>query len=139
MKIELDRVQQDVDVTIGALSVDGDFHSWTCEDAVREVQGKPVADWKIKGKTAIPRGTYKIQITPSARFKRDLPLLIDVPGFTGVRIHPGNTAEDTEGCLLPGLDRLGKSVGRSRLAFDSLFIKIKEAVRKGEQITIEVF
>lgn len=138
MKIELDRVQSDADVTLGAITVDGDFECWCCEDAVREVPGQPVSAWKIPGKTAIPRGTYRVQISMSARFKRDLPQLLDVPGFTGIRIHPGNTADDTEGCLLPGLDRHGKSVGRSRAAFDALFIKIKDAARRGEQVTIEV-
>lgn len=138
MKIELERLQLDPDVTLGAISVDGNFFSWCCEDAVREVAGKPVADWKVPGKTAIPRGTYKVQISLSARFKRDLPQLLDVPGFLGIRIHPGNFSTDTEGCLLPGFVRHGKSVGESRKAFDALFILIRQAERRGEQITIEV-
>lgn len=138
MKLFLGRVQQDADVTIGSLSVDGEWECWTCEDAVREVPGQGVWQWKVPGKTAIPRGTYDVTITTSARFGRDLPLLIGVPGFDGIRIHPGNTAADTEGCLLPGADRLGKSVGRSRVAFDALFTKIREALAKGERVTIEI-
>jgi len=138
MKLQLERVQQDADVTIGSLSVDGDWECWTCEDTVREVPGQGVWQWKVAGKTAIPRGTYDVKITPSARFKRDLPLLLSVPGFDGIRIHPGNTAADTEGCILPGADRLGKSVGRSRVAFDALFTKIHEALDKGERVTIEI-
>lgn len=73
---------------------------WTLEDVVREVPGQPVASWKIKGRTAIPRGTYPIRVTRSNRFGVDLPLLLDVPGFEGIRIHGGNTAADTEGCIL---------------------------------------
>jgi hypothetical protein len=138
MEIVLERVQLDPDVTIGSLSVDGDFSAWVCEDTVREVPGQSVYQWKVKGKTAIPYGTYDVKVTFSNRFKRDLPLLLNVPGFDGVRIHPGNTAEDTEGCLLPGLDRMGKSVGRSRAAFDPLFTQIKEALAKGERVTIEI-
>lgn len=138
MKMKLERLQLDRDVTIGALSIDGAFECWTCEDAVREVAGQPVAAWKIAGETAIPRGTYRVDITLSARFGRDLPVLVDVPGFTGIRIHPGNTAANTEGCLLPGDIRLPKSVGQSRLAFDRLFAQIRVAKIKGESITIEV-
>lgn len=73
---------------------------WTLEDPVREVPGEPVEAWKIKGDTAIPRGTYAVRVTRSNRFKTDLPLLLNVPGFEGVRIHGGNTAADTEGCIL---------------------------------------
>lgn len=138
MKLLLERLQKDSDVTIGALSIDGDFECWVCEDPVREVPGQPVSSWKIHSETAIPAGTYKIDITMSVRFKRDLPLLIDVPGFSGIRIHPGNTPVDTDGCLLPGADRLGKSVGKSRIAFDALFAKLRVAKIKGEAITIEV-
>lgn len=139
MKLTLERLQRDPDVTIGALSVDGDFECWICEDPVREVPGQPVSAWKIKGQTAIPAGTYRIDITASARFKRDLPLLLAVPGFDGIRIHPGNTAADTEGCLLPGVMRLAKSVGQSRVAFNALFAKLRVAHIKREPITIEVF
>lgn len=139
MKIQLERVQLDPDVTIGALACDGEFVCWVCEDPVREVPGQPVATWKVPGKTAIPAGSYRVDVTMSARFKRMLPILIAVPGFEGVRIHPGNTAADTEGCLLPGRLRLGKSVGQSRLAFDDLFARINEAVRRRELVTIDIY
>ena len=73
---------------------------WTLEDVVREVPGEPVEAWKVKGQTAIPRGTYAVRVTRSSRFKADLPILLNVPGFEGIRIHGGNTAADTEGCIL---------------------------------------
>lgn len=138
MQIRLERTQFSADVTLGRLLVDGKFECWVCEDAVREIDGKPVAEWKVPGKTAIPFGMYDIVITMSNRFKVRLPLLQAVPGFEGIRIHPGNTAADTEGCLLPGLDRLGKGVGRSRLAFDALFAKIDAALTAGERVLIHV-
>lgn len=139
MKIQLERVQLDPDVTIGALACDGEFVCWVCEDTVREVPGQPVATWKVPGKTAIPAGSYRVEVTMSARFKRMLPILIAVPGFEGVRIHPGNTAADTEGCLLPGRLRLGKSVGQSVLAFNDLFARINEALRRHELVTIDIY
>jgi len=89
--MQLERVQQDADVTIGALACDGAFVCWVCEDAVREVPGQPVEAWKVPGKTAIPTGHYRIEVTMSARFKRLLPILVAVPGFEGVRIHPGTS------------------------------------------------
>lgn len=132
MKILIERLQMDPDVTLGSMRVDDEWAAWTCEDAVRP------PGTKVAGKTAIPAGTYKVVITPSARFKRDLPLLVDVPNFTGVRIHAGNTAEDTEGCILVGQDRLAKSIGRSRLAFDALFTQIRGAIARGEKVTLEI-
>lgn len=113
----LQRVQCDSDVTIGDLSIGGHHVCWVCEDPVREVPGEPAWRWKVPGKTAIPVGRYKIERTWSPRFQRTLPLLVDVPGFEGIRIHAGNTADDTEGCLLPGLVRRPKGVGDSQLAF----------------------
>lgn len=131
MEILLERVEKKPGYTIGSISVDGDWQCWSCEDEVRDGP-------KVPGKTAIPAGKYFIQVTMSARFKKPLPLLLNVPNFEGVRIHPGNTAADTEGCILPGADRYAASVGRSRVAFDALFVKIKEAIAKGERVSIEI-
>lgn len=139
MKIDLERVQCTPDATIGSLSIDGAWLCWTCEDAVREVPGQPVDTWKVPGKTAIPAGTYEVDVTMSQRFGRLLPVLLDVPGFTGVRIHPGNTAADTEGCLLPGLTRAGQSVGLSRRAFDQILPAIRGALARRERVTIRVW
>lgn len=132
MKLKLTRIRMSPSGTIGSLTVDGQFECWTCEDTVRP------PGVKIPGSTAIPFGEYRVTITRSARFGRDLPLLEQVPGFSGVRIHPGNTAEDTEGCILVGQDQREDGVGRSRIAFDLLFEKMRAAVRNGEQITLEV-
>lgn len=106
MELRLLRDVCGADCTLGQLYVDGKPACHTVEDVVRP------AGEKVHGKTAIPEGRYQVIVTPSPRFRRDLPLLLKVPNFEGVRIHPGNTAEDTEGCILPGLGltRLGKIV-----------------------------
>lgn len=138
MEIIVERLQKDEDVTIGAITIDGDFACWSLEDPVREVPGQPVSTWKIHGKTAIPAGRYKVIVDMSARFKRLLPLLLDVPGYSGVRIHAGNTAADTEGCILVGNERLAKSLARSQLALAPFMTKLSEAQRKGEPIWLEI-
>lgn len=133
MKLELERLQKDTDVTIGELKVDGLFECWTLEDAVRP------DGVKIYGETAIPAGKYVVDITYSPRFKVQMPLLLNVQGYLGVRIHTGNTADDTEGCLIVGTDRLSKSLGRSRIAYDKLFQKLSAAKKRGEKIELEIW
>lgn len=96
------------DTTIGETYVDGKRLGYCLEDAVREVQGRPVSEWKTKGATAIPTGTYQVSLTMSNRFKRIMPQVHDVPGFEGVRIHGGNSHEDTEGCPLFASRRIGE-------------------------------
>ena len=124
--------------TIGQLFVDGAEECFTLEDEVREKDGMPVGMWKIKGQTAIPRGTYNVIITMSNRFKRELPLLENVPGFEGIRIHPGNTSEDTEGCILVGRGKTDKTVTESRIAFNALFAKIQQGLNDGDKVSIEI-
>jgi hypothetical protein len=106
--------------TFGVLFLDGHFFCFTLEDAIREVLGQPVEAWKIAGQTAIPAGTYALSLTPSQRFQTMLPLLDAVPGFTGIRIHSGNSLADTEGCILVGRKRGTTTVKESRLALADL-------------------
>ena len=126
MQLTLIREQSTDYSTSGTLLVDGKFECFTLEDVVR--------DKKVLGETAIPAGNYKVIIDMSNRFKRLLPLLINVPGFVGIRIHPGNTDKDTEGCILVGTSRRKDFVGNSRLAFGALFAKLQAA----KSITITV-
>src|SRR6185295_19251922 len=114
--------------TIGELFINGVFECFTLEDKVRPV--------KIKGETAIPAGTYEIVVSFSDRFKHFLPLLLNVPNFDGIRIHPGNTAADTLGCILVGQGKGVDAISGSRLAFGPLFEKIQNVVRT-EKIFIE--
>ena len=126
--------------TIGQLTIDGQIGrlAWTLEDQVREIPGGPVSDWKIPKETAIPVGEYRVVITMSNRFKRRMPILLGVEGFTGIRIHSGNTAEDTEGCLLVGLTRMGAAVYQSRAAFAKLYDLLEEQLLAGEWITLRL-
>jgi hypothetical protein len=115
---------------MGEIYVDGAFECYTLEDVCRAQ--------KIKHETAIPPGVYQVAVTPSARFKRDLPLLLNVPEFEGIRIHPGNTKADTSGCILVGATKGADRIGNSRTAFHALFEKIKAALRDGEKVQIEI-
>lgn len=138
MRLRLMREPSIGGLTLGVLFVDGRFECFTVEDQIREVPGQPVASWKVPAKTAIPEGRYHVVITESARFKRRLPLLLDVPGFAGIRFHTGNTIEDTEGCILPGRRRTPRGVAESRLAFDPLFTKIDTALSRGDTVSIAI-
>lgn len=113
--------------TIGDLSVNGRFECLTLEDLERPN--------KIPGETAIPKGTYQILLTMSPRFHRVLPLLVNVPGFDGIRIHPGNTDKDTEGCILVGTGIVNGALTSSRVAFDRLYLKLAQA---GENLSISI-
>lgn len=123
--------------TLGNLAVDGEFQAWTLEDVPREV--------KIPGQTCIPEGSYDVTITMSSRFKRRMPLVNQVPNFSGIRIHSGNTSADTEGCILVG-QRFNSSgddgkdyrVDDSRAAFDALFALIDAALDRGEQVRLTI-
>lgn len=114
--------------TIGRLSIDGEYFCDTLEDKVRH------DGVKIYGETAIPAGTYEVVITYSNRFKRLLPLLLNVPMFEGIRIHPGNTSVDTHGCLLVGFNTAKGKITQSRATFEKLFQKL----HKADKITITI-
>ena len=141
MHIVVRRIWHNGKNAIGELSIDGLFECYTLEDKEREIPGIAVSVWKVPGETAIPLGGYEVQITMSARFKRLLPLLINVPGFEGVRIHPGNTEADTHGCVLVGEalvfgpDNRPESISLSRKAFDKLFAKMQAAERIWLEVT----
>jgi len=138
MKIELKRKWFTNQSTIGELYINGVFECFTLEDVVREKEGVPVSKWKIQDVTAIPKGTYDLIITHSPRFKQRLPILLRVAGFTGIRIHSGNTANHTEGCILVGTTRAKDFVGNSRVAFGRLFRKITTALTAGKKVTIKI-
>lgn len=138
MLIEIKRVKLNPGNTIGELFINGAHECWTIEDTVRELPGQPVSSWKIPAKTAIPAGEYNVIITMSSRFKLMLPLLENVPGFDGVRIHTGNTAEDTEGCIIVGQVARVTRVDGSKLAFEPLYQKINNALSKGYKVKLRI-
>jgi hypothetical protein len=105
--------------TIGELFFESVFQCYILEDVVRGL--------KIPGETAIPQGRYEVRLTFSKRFQRTLPILCEVPNFTGIRIHPGNDKGDTKGCLLTGTVRDVDCVKGSRIAFEALFAKLEKS------------
>jgi hypothetical protein len=123
--------------TLGVLFVDGVFECFVIEDVIREQPGVPVDQWKVKGATAIPAGRYQVTRTRSPRFGKMLPLLLNVPGFDGIRFHAGNDSGDTEGCPLPGRGRAAGRVTESKLAFEQLDQKIRLALLRG-QVWIDI-
>src|SRR5882757_1803944 len=141
MLIELKRDPSADGCTLGKLFVDGQFQCFMLEDTVREIAGQPVAKWKVQNQTAIPTGTYKVVVDFSDHFQKELPHILNVPGFDGVRIHSGNNAADTEGCILVGSQQGSGEVLDSRNAFGSLFPKIQAAIALGQvvQLTISNF
>jgi hypothetical protein len=130
MHLTLIRSQYCPDCVIGSLAVDGRVKCFTLEDIERAE--------KIPGKTAIPRGLYKVALDYSVRFKRMMPHVLDVPGFEGIRIHPGNSSADTEGCILVGLTKANSSIGQSRIAFNRLYEVLEKAHNIGETIFIDI-
>jgi hypothetical protein len=145
MKLRLQRHASGPTSTIGELSeeiADGvwsDRWCWTCEDVVREQRGVPVEQWKVYGATAIPEGTYRVILSQSTRFGGQLmPELLHVPGFTGIRIHSGNTSLDTEGCVLVGLNTDGTQVLHSREAYGMVKSRIEDADRDGNHVYLMV-
>jgi hypothetical protein len=140
VKIQLLREPSSPISTLGTIYVNAVWECFSIEDPVRgDGDAATVATWKVQDLTAIPFGTYNVVITDSERFKRPLPLLEAVPGFTGIRIHPGNSSADTSGCILPGMKRAGHdSILESTIAFAGLYLKIAAALAKGEKVTMEI-
>lgn len=131
MELRLDREPSRAGCTLGRVFVNGEHECFSIEDVVRTGP-------KVPGETAIPAGRYRVAITFSNRFQRMLPLLLDVPNFSGVRIHAGNTAGDTDGCLLVGQGRAVDSITESRLALAAPQPKIAGAEVRGEPVWIAI-
>ena len=130
MKLQLIRTYFGNSFTLGSIYIDTKWVCYTLEDKVREEVGKPVEEWKIFGCTAIPKGTYEVEITFSNHFQKELPELMNVPGFVGVRIHTGNDSQDTEGCILVGSywDEKNDWIGGSAMAFAKLSALLIEPI-----------
>lgn len=136
MKLHLHRYAFGSAATLGDLFVDGAYFCKTLEDVDRKLE---CDGEKVHGQTAIPRGTYNVIIDWSPRFARELPHVLDVPGFEGIRIHPGNKSADTEGCILVGKDVINDDfISDSRSTFLSLLFRMEEVYERGGTITLEV-
>lgn len=153
MELTLTRRYKGKDYTIGSLFVDGVYFCDTLEDADRGLyQPMPlqmIKSMKIYGKTAIPCGCYRVDMTTvSAKFQTrswakpyggKLPRLQSVPGFDGVLIHPGNTADDTLGCVLVGQNKVKGQVINSASTFHALMRDhLLPAQHRGEIITLNI-
>ncbi|SDE20227.1 hypothetical protein SAMN04487996_10425 [Dyadobacter soli] len=146
MDITVAKIKGGQNSTISSLSVNGRFFCYVLQDADRGLVStmtlEEIKAKKVHGATAIPEGKYQVVDVMSPRFKRRLPRLVDVPGFAGILIHPGNTHLDTEGCLLPGTNyrAQGKDwiVTDSRKAFDGLYQMIQERIQAGEKIWCKI-
>jgi hypothetical protein len=142
MELKLIRREFSEHTTLGELYMDGEFICYVLEDCDRGLtKSLPLVEierLKVYGKTCIPYGKYEIAITYSGRFKKPLPLVMGVPGYEGIRIHPGNTEFDTLGCLLPGKKKSKDRVSESTLAFNELYTQLESYLKREKvYLTIE--
>lgn len=141
MKITLIRQKFTENSTIGSLYIDGVFFCYTLEDKDRGLHQSEgdfnVRSKKVYGKTAIPYGSYEVAMTFSNKYQRVMPLLLNVPGFAGIRIHSGNRAEDSEGCILLGSTVALDFIGNSRITVAAFYKKLEQAIKKGK-VFIEI-
>ena len=143
MEVLIDRAWKKDGYTISRLYVNGElFGCNTLEDTDRglnqEMDLNEIKNKKVYGKTAIPSGSYECVYAYSNRFKKMLPLLLNVKGFEGIRIHSGNSAKDTEGCILVGLNLKKGMVLNSREWTNKLVSKMKEAWNRKERVIIVI-
>jgi hypothetical protein len=142
MELLLERIARRPDYTIGKWSIDGSYLCDTLEDPDRGLHSRmsleEIAKVKVAGQTAIPTGRYRVILTHSSRFGRILPLLENVKGFEGVRIHAGNTPGDTAGCILPGENKVRGQVVNSRKWEFAIHLKIREAIDRKENVWLTI-
>jgi hypothetical protein len=137
MNKELRLVREDFTTvsTIGSLFWEGEWQCFILEDEDRALEAGGV---KIFSKTAIPRGRYQIVKDWSPKYGREMPHILDVPGFEGIRIHPGNEARDTEGCLITGREKVKNYVRDSKAAYVALLLKLEAAWDAGDEVWITI-
>lgn len=152
MEIRIERKYKRDTYTIGHLYIDGRYYCDTLEDKDRgltsDMSEGDIIKAKVKGETAIPTGVYEVTLdVVSPRFASSslyrfcggkLPRLIGVKGYCGVLIHIGNTAKDTEGCILVGKNTAKGTVTDSTATFMPLYLTLKEARARGERITLYI-
>lgn len=138
MNLTVKRIAKKDTYTIGKLYIDGEYFCDTLEDKDRRLKQSDdlayITKHKVYGETAIPTGTYNVSLTYSQKFKKILPLIENVKGFSGIRIHSGNTAEDSLGCVLVGKNSVVGKVTNSRNTFNALYEKLQNQ----KKITITI-
>lgn len=142
MRIELKRIARKDSYTIGKLYIDGKYQCDTVEDKDRGLkQGMhegTLRKMKVYGKTAIPVGSYTVKWTYSNTFKKYLPELENVPVFIGIRMHSGNDANDSLGCIILGENKKVGMVINSRAICNRVLPLIEAACKRGEQVYIVI-
>lgn len=142
MKVKVERKYKKESYSIGILYINGEKFCNTLEDKDRGLTDKmteaEIKKIKVYGETAIPTGTYKVEMTYSQKYKKIMPELKNVKGYSGIRIHSGNTAKDSLGCLLLGENKEVGKVVNSRVTCDKFYSKVNEAIKKGEEVTITI-
>ena len=142
MELRLERKYRSSKYCIDKLYINGKYFSDALEDPDRGLTDsmslEEIKKIKVKGNTCIPYGTYNVTITYSPRFKKNLPLINNVKGFEGIRIHSGNTPQDTEGCLLLGFNRVKGQVVDSRVTVSKFITQIQQALNKGEKVIMTI-
>lgn len=138
MHLKLVRGKGNAKAVEGRLYIDNLFECFTLEDPDRRLES---GGTKVQNNTAIPRGIYEIAWNHSNHFNKDMPQILNVPQFEGVRIHAGNSDKDTEGCILVGAVNASIDddwIGSSQVAVSRLYPKILAAWNAKEKITIEI-
>jgi hypothetical protein len=153
MRLEIERRWKKETYTIGRLYVDGVYFCNTLEDKSRGLKQTDstffIKQRKVYGETAIPTGTYKVAMNvTSPKYaavawywqlcRGKMPRLLDVPGFEGILIHPGNNALDTLGCILVGKNTKVGQLTESKATFKALYKEMEKAVKEGEDILITI-
>ncbi len=136
----LTRTEKGKDYTAGTIYPQTARESYHCDTLEPQWRDYEHGEKKVKGKSAIKAGTYEVILTYSVRFKRLLPILLNVPQFTGVRIHRGNTAKDTEGCIPPGVSggRGSGYVTLSTQAEKKIVAMLQECINQGERVFLRI-
>lgn len=142
MQLLVKRIAKRPTYTIGKLYIDNKYFCDTLEDTDRLLKQSDslstIKNKKIMNQTAIPTGNYKVIVNLSPKFKRNLPRLIDVPGFDGILIHRGNTDKDTSGCILVGENKVvGKVINSTQYEL-KLVSLLTEAQNRKEPIQITI-
>ena len=130
LELKVTRTDYTPERTIGELDIDGKPFCFTLEDVVRPL------GVKVKGQTAIPAGRYEVRDTFSPKYGRNIPQILDVPMFQGIRIHGGNDQDDTEGCLLLGMHRTRDRIDTCAPALHEVYRMIRDVQAAGGKIWI---
>lgn len=142
MEIQVNRIARKDGYTIGRMSLNNEYFCDTLEDTDRGLNAtmsvNEILSKKRKGITAIPAGKYDVILTFSPRFKRVLPLLLNVPGYQYIRVHNGNRPDSTEGCLLVGENKAKGQVLNSRATLEKLMSVLLECEKRKEKISITI-